>query len=227
MHTLVVEGMSAGYDGTPVVSDVSFRLPVGSICGIIGPNGSGKSTILKGILDLGVEVTGDISICGRNTRSMSSIERALLTSFLPQDYNPYSRLTALETVLGGEKKLVLLAAALSQEPKLLLLDEPGSALDFRHQIGLWVLLEKLASSGITILVSTHEVNVASGFMTSAIVLGGGSCIAFGPPAEIFRSSLLSSVFGVPLDVSRDPVSGSWVVLPRMSPPEAGADDDPV
>lgn len=269
MHTLVVEGMSAGYGGNPVVSDVNFRLPVGSICGIIGPNGSGKSTILKGILDLGVEVTGDISICGRNTRSMSSIERALLTSFLPQDYNPYSRLTALETVLlgrhphrrawsgdsrhdieismasletvgipdlrnrifaelsGGEKKLVLLAAALSQEPKLLLLDEPGSALDFRHQIGLWVLLEKLASNGIAILVSTHEVNVASGFMTSAIVLGGGSCIAFGPPAEIFRSSLLSSVFGVPLDVSRDPVSGSWVVLPRMSPPEAGADDDRV
>jgi len=55
MHTLVVEGMSAGYGGNPVVSDVNFRLPVGSICGIIGPNGSGKSTILKGILDLGVE----------------------------------------------------------------------------------------------------------------------------------------------------------------------------
>jgi iron complex transport system ATP-binding protein len=257
MPALRIENLSAGYAGRKIVEGVNLRLEPGGICGIIGPNGAGKSTLLKAILGLGVEVTGSIIICGSDSRTLSSIERAKLVSFLPQDYNPSSRLTAMETVLlgrhphrsawagdskadvdiaiaamettgigelrervfaelsGGEKRLVLLASALAQEPRLLLLDEPGSALDFRHQIGLWLLLEKLARQGIAILVSTHEVNVASGFMTSVMVLGSGSCIASGPPEEVFRSALLSSVFDVPLEVSRDETSGSWVVLPRF------------
>jgi iron complex transport system ATP-binding protein len=257
MPALKLSGVCAGYHGRMILEGVDLLLEPGGICGIIGPNGAGKSTLLKAVLDLGVDVTGTIEICGRDSASLSASERARLVSFLPQDYNPSSRLTAMETVLlgrhphrsawagdsrldleaaasamettgihglaarvfaelsGGEKRLVLLAAALAQEPRLLLLDEPGAALDFRHQIGLWLLLEKLAGRGIAILVSTHEVNVASGFMTTAMVLGSGACIASGPPAEIFRPELLSSVFGVPLNVSRDDSSGSWVVLPRQ------------
>lgn len=115
---------------------------------------------------------------------------------------------------GGEKRLVLIASALAQEPSLLLLDEPAAALDFRHQVELWLLLQQLASQGLTILLSTHEIGIASGFLSSIMVLAESRCVASGRPDQVLRSDLLSEVFGLRLSVTRHP-EGSYVVLPKM------------
>lgn len=255
MPALEIRGLVAGYGGLPVLTDIDLSLAEGEICGLIGSNGAGKSTLLRAILDLGVRSEGAISILGRSGRGMSAMERARLVSYLPQDFNPLSRLTVGETVLlgrhpyrsswstdsdrdlkvasevmrecdiwdlrdrvftnlsGGEKRLVMLAAALAQEPALLLLDEPGSSLDFRHQLNMWLLLKQLSARGIGILVSTHEVGMAGRFLDRILVLDQGRKAAFGTPSETLTAEILTHAFGVQLTVSRDPATGSWIIVP--------------
>ncbi|MBD3277130.1 MAG: ATP-binding cassette domain-containing protein, partial [Candidatus Aegiribacteria sp.] len=116
---------------------------------------------------------------------------------------------------GGEKRLVMLASALAQEPSLLLLDEPGSSLDFRHQLNMWLMLKKLSGRGIAILVSTHEVALAGRFLDSVLILDRGRSVAFGSPGEVFRPEVLSEVFDVDLHVTHDAASNSWVIVPKM------------
>jgi len=115
---------------------------------------------------------------------------------------------------GGEKRLVMLAASLAQEPGLLLLDEPGSSLDFRHQLDIWLLLRRLADRGIGILVSTHEIGISGRFLDTVLVIAGGGARAFGPPSEVFTGGILSEVYGVRLAVSRDRATGAWSILPE-------------
>ncbi len=257
MSALEIVGLRAGYGGEPVLTGIDLSVADGEICGLIGSNGAGKSTLLRAVLDLGVDFEGSIMIHGCEGRGMPPMERARLVSYLPQNFNPCSRLTVGETVLlgrfpyrsnwstdserdleiaersmrecdiwelrdrvftnlsGGEKRLVLLAAALAQEPRLLLLDEPGSSLDFRHQLNMWLLLRRLSSKGIGILVSTHEVAMAGRFLDRVLVLSEGRTAAFGTPSETFTPDILSEAFGVQLTVTRDAEAGSWSIIPEI------------
>ncbi len=257
MPALSINNLNAGYEGNRVLSDINLSIVPGQICGLIGPNGSGKSTLLRSILQLGVEVSGEILICDRMLSSLSDNQKARMVSYLPQNFNPLSRLTVAETVLlgrhpyrsgwsqdsgqdletaekcmletdtwdlrnrvfsnlsGGEKRLVLLASALAQEPDLLLLDEPGSSLDFKHQLNMWLLLRKLSLRGISVLVSTHEVALSGRFLDSVLVLSEGKSRAFGSPTDVFTTSILSEVFDVHLHVSQDEETRSWVIVPEM------------
>lgn len=257
MPALSISNLSAGYGSNRVLSDINLSIVPGEICGLIGPNGAGKSTLFRSILQIGVDFSGDISICGSRLSSLSNNRKARLVSYLPQNFNPQSRLTVAETVLlgrhpyrsgwaldsgedletaeecmletdtwdlrnrvfsnlsGGEKRLVLLASALAQEPELLLLDEPGSSLDFRHQLNMWLLLKKLSRRGIAVLVSTHEVALSGRYLDSVLVLSGGRSRAFGSPTDVFTTEILSGVFNVNLLVSQDRATRSWVIVPEM------------
>jgi ABC-type cobalamin/Fe3+-siderophores transport system ATPase subunit len=113
---------------------------------------------------------------------------------------------------GGERRLVMLASALAQQPRILLLDEPGSSLDFRHTVDLWKLLGRLTARGITVLASTHELNTAARFLDSVLLLGDGRCRAFGTPAAVCTPDLLSDAFGVSLRI-QDDGEGGFFVLP--------------
>lgn len=113
---------------------------------------------------------------------------------------------------GGERRLVMLASALAQQPRVLLLDEPGSSLDFRHTVDLWALLDRLSRKGITVLASTHELNTAGRFLHSVLLLGNGRSRAFGPPSQVCTPELLTEVFGVDLKVQEDG-EGGFFVLP--------------
>jgi len=117
---------------------------------------------------------------------------------------------------GGEKRLVMMASSLAQEPGLLLLDEPGASLDFKHQLDIWLLLRKLAGRGIGVLVSTHEIGISGRFMDRVMVLSDGGSRAFGTPEEVFTGEILSKVFGVHLLVSRDAATGSWTIIPEVT-----------
>ena len=112
---------------------------------------------------------------------------------------------------GGEKRLVLIAAALAQETCALVLDEPGASLDFRHQVALWVLLRKLADSGMSVLVTTHEISIAGQFMDRAVLIARGGMRACDRPSEVFTPELLSDAYGIPLDVIAGPGSSPLVV----------------
>lgn len=110
---------------------------------------------------------------------------------------------------GGERQRVILARALAQTPGLLLLDEPTLNLDVAFQMGLLELVERLAREhGMAVLMVTHELNLASEFANSVLLLNAGRPVAFGPTAEVFTEEQLREAFDSDLLVDRNPVSGA-------------------
>ena len=96
---------------------------------------------------------------------------------------------------GGEAQRALLARALAQAAPTLLVDEPTSSLDARHQLAAFGLLRELADAGRGILAVTHDLNLASQFADRVILLHEGGIRAEGAPRQLFTAELLTSVYG--------------------------------
>lgn len=97
---------------------------------------------------------------------------------------------------GGERQRVWVAVALAQEAPVLLLDEPTTFLDIRHQLELLELLTDLARSGRAVLVVLHDLNQAAAFADELMVLGDGRVLAQGAPGDVLHSGLITEAFGV-------------------------------
>ena len=114
---------------------------------------------------------------------------------------------------GGEKQRVLLARALTQQPALLVLDEPTNNLDIRHQLDVLTLLRHL---GVSVLAALHDLNLAAMYCDTLYVLARGQIVASGPPAAVLTADLLAEVYRVNAEVSTHPATGAphVVLLPR-------------
>ncbi len=108
--------------------------------------------------------------------------------------------TPVQRLSGGERQLVLLARALASEPRLLLLDEPATALDVRRQLDLVGILARLAAEGVGMVLVAHDWNFALRIADRLAVLHQGGVRAAGPPADVLRPELFRAVFGVEIDL---------------------------
>lgn len=114
---------------------------------------------------------------------------------------------------SGEQQRVVLARALAQEPRLLLLDEPTANADLAHQVSLLELIQRLTRArSLGVLLVTHEVNLAAEFADRVALLKDGCLLACGAPREVLTETLLSETFATPLLVDTHPLSGR----PRIS-----------
>ena len=120
----------------------------------------------------------------------------------------------LHELSGGERRRVLVASVLAQEPQWLLLDEPAAMLDLHHQAALFRTLRRLAhDDDIGVLCVTHDFNLAAAFADELALLDKGRIQARGTAAEVLTVENLDPVFGEHFElVPRD--SGPPVVLPR-------------
>jgi iron complex transport system ATP-binding protein len=107
-----------------------------------------------------------------------------------------------DTLSGGEWQRVRLARALAGEPRMLLLDEPGTALDLAHEMAMLELLRQLTNDGIGILAITHHLNAAVQYADRVLLLDRGSVAAVGRPAEVLTSEMVSRVFDWPVAVEQ-------------------------
>ena len=128
---------------------------------------------------------------------------------------------------AGQHQKVMLARGLVQEPEVLLLDEPTSNLDVRHQIDVTKLLKKMVSEkGILTIMISHDINIAAKYSDEIIMMHDGKIFATGTPEEVITEDNLRTVYGVECVVVED--QGSPHVILRDSipidSPEGGPTD---
>lgn len=124
---------------------------------------------------------------------------------------------AITTLSGGERQRVLIARALAQEPSALLLDEPSASLDIRHEMSIFELLRELVGEGVTVVLITHNLNLAARYADRLLLLHDGRARAEGRPAEVLREELLRTVYGWPVTVAPHPGPGPDAGAPQVLP----------
>ena len=119
-------------------------------------------------------------------------------------------------ISGGERQLALVARALAQQPKLLVLDEPTASLDFGNQVRVLQRIGALAGSGIAILFSSHDPDHAFLCAHRALLLAEGRVLEIGTPRAVIRPDTLERLYGVSVQVLPLP-GGSHTCLPVVRP----------
>ena len=114
---------------------------------------------------------------------------------------------------GGEQQRVLLARALAQEADVLLLDEPTSNLDIRHQLEAMGILRNLVRErGLSVIMAIHDLNLAARYADRVIMLNGGEIFDAGDPVSVFTAENIAHVYGVEAAVKNDDGSPYIILL---------------
>ncbi|MEN8182003.1 MAG: ABC transporter ATP-binding protein [Myxococcota bacterium] len=116
---------------------------------------------------------------------------------------------------GGERQLVMVARALTQDAELLLLDEPTAFLDLEHRLEVLGVVRELAARGRGALVVSHDLGLAARFCDRMAVLAGGRVLADGPPQQVLAPELLRQAFGIEAELLATG-DGAPVVVPRRA-----------
>ncbi|MDH6108952.1 iron complex transport system ATP-binding protein [Kitasatospora sp. MAP12-15] len=121
----------------------------------------------------------------------------------------------VDRLSGGQRQRAWIALALAQDTELLLLDEPTTFLDLRHQLEVLDLVADLnAEAGRTTVMVLHDLGQAARYADHLVVLHEGRLAAAGPPAEVLDAELVEAVFQVRCQVVPDPETGTPLVVPR-------------
>ncbi|MFE7622901.1 ABC transporter ATP-binding protein [Streptomyces sp. NPDC057509] len=229
--------------------DVTAR--PGRVLAVLGPNGRGKSTLLRLLAGLARPTEGTVnayaavayvpqshasaftysvadmvlmgrsrhlkaySTPGRRDRALAAeaLERVGIAHMADRSYSELS---------GGEQQMTLIARALAAECRLMVLDEPVSALDLRNQARVLTLLQELAAGGLGILLTTHHPDHALHLADDAVLVLGPDDVRTGPAAELLDADALTELYGLP--VTTVPVPGPRgpraTVVPDLGPTRA-------
>jgi iron complex transport system ATP-binding protein len=130
----------------------------------------------------------------------------------------------LATLSGGERQRAVLARALAQEPELLLLDEPTTALDVAHQQDVLELVAELRRQrDLTVVATMHDLTLAAQYGDHLVLLAGGEVVASGPPVQVLTGPDVARHYRARVDVIRH--EGNLVVVPvRHRPPRADPEE---
>lgn len=150
--------------------------------------------------------TGEVIAMGRYPHSggwtLSETDRAACDAAIVRAGCQQFLGRRISRLSGGERQRVLFAAALAQQPRVLLADEPGAFVDLPHQLQLFRQLRDLASEGLLCIAATHDLNLAARFASRMILLHEGRVAADGTPDAVLNGQAFHQAFGGELMVER-------------------------
>jgi iron complex transport system ATP-binding protein len=162
----------------------------------------------------------DVVLMGRNPHLRDGWpdheDREIVERQMERTQTTQFALRSFPSLSGGEQSRVTLARVLTQEAPVLLLDEPTSSLDVKHQEMVMQVARELAAAGACVLVIIHDLNLAAAYSDRIALLQGGSLAACGTPSEVLRQDLLSEVFECDLTVLEGHGLDHPLVVPRRA-----------
>ena len=226
---LDVRDLRKSYRGVPAVRGVSFSVSRGEIFTIVGPNGSGKTTTVEILEGIRRHDGGSFAVLGgrptdRRVRESIGVQfqdanvmdnlrpvevLGLFRSFYARGLEPGeamarvslepSRRTLVRELSGGQKKRLLIALAIVNDPELVFLDEPTTGLDPAVRREVWEAILDLRQRGKTVLLTTHYLEEAERLSDRVAILDRGSIVALGTPAELVSASGLAGRIAFTMD----------------------------
>ncbi len=216
------------------------------LCGLLPPRSGAVSVFGKAIphlppaerarlvavvpqeLDIPVAYTvEDVVMMGRTTslsrwgqpsaKDRQVVERAMVyTDVADIRDRPITELS------GGERQRAIVAMALAQEPRMILMDEATSHLDLNHRLEIMQLVERLnQENGVTVLMISHDLQLAAEFCRRLVLLDAGQIVADGRPASVLTEENLRRVYRCEVRVREDAETGGVSILPAPRLPAAG------
>ncbi len=161
---------------------------------------------------------GDVAAMGRfpylgRLQRMSQGDRRVVRQAMEMTETEKLAERPISELSSGERQRVLIARALAQQPRLLVLDEPNAHLDIKHQIAVFRLLRRLnRDEKLTILVVLHDLTMASVFCGEIVLMNRGEVAKQGPPEEVITSETVRSVYGADVAVQALRGGGRFVVF---------------
>lgn len=220
------KNLSISYDRN-IIDDISFSLEAGKVNILMGRNGSGKSTILNAISGI-KSYEGEIETCGKvsylNQNINSKVKFTVFETILLGKVADLSlRITEedkkdVEEILdllnirdyrdkyinrlsGGEVQKVFIGQALVAKPKILLLDEPVSALDLKNQYEIMRIIKDLTIKlELTSLISLHQIALIEKFADNIILINDRKIYRQGTSKEVMDEKMFMDIFGMETDI---------------------------
>ncbi|ARU05878.1 iron ABC transporter [Comamonas serinivorans] len=185
------------------------------------PQGVALSVLESVLGALRASATGDPAVGAGPASHAASEQRAV--AILERVGILHLALEGLDHLSGGQRQLVSLAQSLVREPRVLLLDEPISALDLQHQLRVMRLVQELARErGMIAILVLHDLQIAARWSDGVVMLSQGAVVAMGTPAEAITPATLARVYGVQARVEHCSRGGLQIMVDDVLPAEAAA-----
>lgn len=221
---LTVNNLSVAFDGTRVLSDISFSVASGEALAVIGPNGAGKSVLFRALVGL-VPYEGSVT-WRAGTRIGYAPQSLAVDQYMPVTVREFFLLKAeslwlpkraflehldhelalvglekrmldqqIGELSGGQMQRLLISWAMLDHPDVLLFDEPTAGIDAGFAETVYTLLHRLQKErGTTVLLISHDLNVVYAYASNVLCINN-KLICHGPPREVLSPAELSRVYG--------------------------------
>ena len=223
-NVISVKDLSFSYNGEPILENINFDVPQGSLTALIGPNGSGKTTLLKVLLGFLEPKRGSVSVLGTKpayirkkvgyvpqrfsfdkTFPVTVFEFLQLSSPTCSKEKIMERLSHLGmekmsgkligSLSGGQLQRVLAVRALLENPEILYLDEPASGIDVGGEENFYQMIFHLHKEHkTTVVMVSHEIDIVYGFADQVICINK-SLLGRGAPQQVLTPELIQNLFG--------------------------------